>query len=126
MYLAKCCSISTSWKLIPLLIIAEHKALTDEIKASLDGEDLRVLYRPNETSLPHEIDRVVTGLYTKEANVQLKIHEMIPGDTVEDSSYVLVFGGKIVGKAKADPRKVFAFFRGLFEVVIEQVDSGVG
>ena len=87
-----------------------HKALVDDMKASLDGEDLRVFYRPNETSLPHEIDRVVTGLYTKEANVQFKIQEMIPGDTVEGSSYALVFGGKKVGKAKADPRKVFAFF----------------
>lgn len=35
---------------------------------------------------------------------------MIPGKTVEGSSYALVFGGENVGKARADPRKVLAFF----------------
>ena len=69
------------------------------MKVSLDGEELT-----------RSTVFVVTALYTKEANIQFKIQEIIPRDTVEDNSYAFVFGGKNVGKAKADPRKVFAFF----------------
>ena len=87
-----------------------HKALVDRKMASLDGEDLRVFYRPDEKSLPQEIARVVTGLYTTYTSVQFMIQKMIPGNTVDGSSYALVFGGSNVGKAKADPRKVFTFF----------------
>ena len=76
----------------------------------MDGKDLRVFYRPNVNSLPHEIDRVVTGLYTTQAYVHFRIQKPIPGNTVDGNSYALVFGGKTVGKAKADPRKVLAFF----------------
>ena len=91
-------------------VIVNHKALVDANKASLGGEDLRVYYQPNDNSLPREIDRVVTGLNTINATVQFRIQKMIPGNTVEGSSYALVFGGKNVGKAKADPRNVFTFF----------------
>lgn len=38
------------------------------------------------------------------------IQKAIPGSTVEGNSYALVFGGKNVGKAKDDPKKVFSFF----------------
>ena len=87
-----------------------HKALVDAKKTSLDGEDVRVFYRPNDNSLPYEIDRVVTDLYTTEAKVQFGIQKMIPGNTVEGSSYALVFGGNNAEKAMADPRNVFTFF----------------
>ena len=87
-----------------------HKALVDQTKASMDGEDLRVFYLPDKKSLPYEIDRVVKGLYTTEATLEFSTQKMIPGDTVEGSSYALVFGGRDVGKAKSDSKKVFAFF----------------
>lgn len=84
--------------------------MVDANKASSDGEDLRVYYKPSDDSLPREIDRVVTGLNTTKATVQFRIQKIITGNTVEGSSYALVFGGKNVGKAKADPRNVFTFF----------------
>ncbi|KAL9989405.1 hypothetical protein ACROYT_G003952 [Oculina patagonica] len=88
----------------------DHKALVDENKASSDGKDLRVFYLPDKKGLPYEIDRVVSGLYTTKAHVQFRIQKMIPSNTVDGSSYALVFGGRNVGKAKSDPKKVFAFF----------------
>lgn len=90
--------------------VVDHKALVDEKKASPDGKDLRVFYHSDKDSLPYEIDRVVTGLYTTEARIQFRIQKMIPSNTVDRSSYALVFAGGKAGKAKSDPKKVFAFF----------------
>ena len=69
-----------------------------------------MFYHPDKKRLPYEIDRVVTGLYTTEARVQFRIQKMIPSNTVDSRSYALVFGGKNVGNAKSNPKKVFAFF----------------
>ena len=97
-----------------------HKALVDRMMASLDGEDLRVFYRLDEKSLPHEIARVVTGLYTTNTTVQFMIQKMISGNTVDGSSYALVFGGSNVEKAKADPRKVSAFFKDFSNLTLKE------
>lgn len=97
-----------------------HKALVDQKKASADGEDLRVFYQHDVKSLPFEIDRVVTGLYTTEAHVQFRIQKFIPSNTVDGGSYALVFGRNNVGKAKADPKKVFAFFENFSNTTLNQ------
>ncbi|KAJ7360256.1 hypothetical protein OS493_016886 [Desmophyllum pertusum] len=88
-----------------ITIQVNHKALVDQKKASADGEDLRVFYQHDVKSLPLEIDRLVTGLYTTEAHVQFRIQKLIPSNTVDGGSYALVFGGNNVGKAKADQKK---------------------
>ena len=45
---------------------------------------------------------------------------MIPSNTVDDSSYALVFGGKGAGKARSDPKKVFAFFENFSNSTLDQ------
>jgi len=55
-----------------LLFSVNHKALVDEQKASLSGEDLRVFYLANESSLPVEIDRTISNVYTASTSVQFK------------------------------------------------------
>ena len=45
---------------------------------------------------------------------------MIPSNTVDGSSYALVFGGKGAGKAKSDPKKVFAFFDDFSNPTLDQ------
>lgn len=84
--------------------------MVDEKKASLDGEDFRVFYHADEESLPVEIDRVVSGLYTTSTTVQFRIQKMIPANTIDTKSYALVFGGKSFRRVKADRKKVFAFY----------------
>lgn len=106
--------------------VVDHKALVDEKKASPDGKDLRVFYHSDKDSLPYEIDRVVTGLHTTEARIQFRIQKMIPSNTVDRSSYALVFAGGKAGKAKSDPKKSIRFLRGFFKLEVEPVDSGVG
>lgn len=84
-----------------------------------DGEDLRVFYRPDKKSLPHEIDRVVTGLNTGNTTVNFMIQKKIPENTMDGSSYALVFGGRNVGKAKRNPKNVFAFFEDFSNSALE-------
>ena len=87
-----------------------HKALVDEQKASLSGEDLRVFYRANESSLPVEIDRIISNVYTASTSVQFRTQEAITANTIDAKSYALVFGGKPPHGVKADKKNVFAFF----------------
>lgn len=83
--------------------------MVDEKKTSKDGEDLRVFYLHDDESLPVEIDRIVTDLYTTSATIKFRTQRAIPANTVDTTSYALVFGGKSTDKAKADPKNVFLF-----------------
>ena len=105
---------------LKFLVLVNHKALVDEKKAFMDGKDLRVFYHPEKKSIPYEIDRLASGLYTTNARVQFRIQKMIPNNTVDGNSYALVFGGKNVRKAKSDPRKVFAFFEDFSNSTLKQ------
>ena len=69
-----------------------------------------MFYFSDKKRSPYEIDRVVTGLYTTEARVQFRVQRMIPSNTVDSTSYALVFAGEKAGNVKSDPKKVFAFF----------------
>ena len=51
-----------------------HKGLVDELKASLSGEDVGVFYRANESSLPVEIDRIISNVYTASTSVRSVQH----------------------------------------------------
>lgn len=86
-----------------------HKFLVDEKKTSKDGEDLRVFYLDDEESLPVEIDRIVTDLYTTSTTLQFKTQRVIPANKVDTKSYALVFGGKYTVKPKADPKNVLLY-----------------
>ena len=83
--------------------------MVDEKKTSKDGEDLRVFYLHDDESLPVEIDRIVTDLYTTSATIKFRTQRVIPANTVDTTSYAFVFGGKSTDKAKADPKNVFLF-----------------
>lgn len=98
----------------------DHKALVDEKKAFPDGKDLRVFYLSDKERSPYEIDRVVTGLNTTEARVQFRIQRMIPSNTVDSTSYALVFAGEKAGNVKSDPKKVFAFFEDFSDSTLKQ------
>ena len=87
-----------------------HKGLVDELKASLSGEDVGVFYRANESSLPVEIDRIISNVYTGNTSVQFRTQEAITANTIDANSYALVFGGKPAHGVKADKKNVFAFF----------------
>lgn len=92
-----------------LSFTVNHKVLVDEKKTSKDGEDLRVFYLVDDESLPVEIDRIVSDLYTTSATVKFRTQRVIPANTVDTISYALVFGGKSSEKAKANPKNVFLF-----------------
>ena len=98
-----------SFPLCLLLFTVNHKFLVDEKKTSKDGEDLRVFYLDDDESLPVEIDRTVTDLYSTSTIVKFRTQRVIPTNTVDTISYALVFGGKSTEKAKADPKHVFLF-----------------
>ena len=83
--------------------------MVDEKKTSKDGEDLRVFYLDDEESLPVEIDRIVTDLYTTSTTLQFKTQRVILANKVDTKSYALVFGGKSTVKPKADPKNVFLY-----------------
>lgn len=92
-----------------LSFTVNHKVLVDEKKTSKDGEDLHVFYLVDDESLPVEIDRIVSDLYTTSATVKFRTQRVIPANTVDTISYALVFGGKSSEKAKANPKNVFLF-----------------
>ena len=98
-----------SFPLFFLPFTVNHKFLVDEKKTTKDGEDLRVFYLHNDESLPVEIDRIITDLYTTSTTIKFRTQRVIPANTVDTTSYALVFGGKSTDKAKADPKNVFLF-----------------
>lgn len=94
---------------LPLLTV-NHKYLVDEKKTSKDGEDRRVFYLHDDGSLPVEIDRIVTDLYTNSTTIKFRTQRVLPTNTLGYTSYALDFGGKSTDKTKADPKNVLLFY----------------
>ena len=67
-----------------------HKGLVDELKVSLSGEDVGVFYRANESSLPVEIDRIISNVYIASTSVQFRTQEAIIANTIDAKSYAHV------------------------------------
>lgn len=88
----------------------DHRALVDQKRSEINGHDLRVFYLSSKGSLPVEIDRLLYKPNTKTTTIHFRIQKLIPAGGVDRKSYVLVFGGKYNKPAKADPRKIFAFY----------------
>ena len=68
------------------------------------------IYYHDNGQRPVQVDRVITGLGTKSATVQFRLQAPISANTVDDSSYSLVFGAAVSGSAMDNPDKVFAFY----------------
>ena len=58
---------------------------------------------------PAQIDRVLSGLGTKSATVQLRLQAPMSTNTVDDSSYLLVLGSAVSRSAMDNPDHVYAF-----------------
>ena len=74
-----------------------------------NGDDLQVYYHDN-GQRPVQVDRFISGLGTNSATVQFRLQAPISANTVDDSSYSLVFGAAVSGSAMDNPDKVFAFY----------------
>ena len=70
---------------------------------------MQVYYHDNGQH-PVQVDRVISGLGTKSATVQFRLQAPISANTVDDSSYLLVFGAAVSGSAMDNPDKVFALY----------------
>ena len=70
---------------------------------------MQVYYHDN-GQRPVQVDRVIRGLGNKFATVQFILQAPISANTVDDSSYSLVFGAAVSGSAMDNPDKVFVFY----------------
>ena len=86
-----------------------HRELIDRGLTRDNGDDLQVYYHDN-GQRPVQVDRVISGLGTKSATVQFRLQAPISANTVDDSSYSLVFGAAVSGSAMDNSDKVFAFY----------------
>ena len=86
-----------------------HRELIDRGLTRDNGDDLQVYYHDN-GQRPVQVDRVISGLGTKSATVQFRLQAPISANTVDDSSYSLVFGAAVSSSVMDNPDKVFAFY----------------
>ena len=86
-----------------------HRELIDRGLTRDNGDDFQVYYHDN-GQRPVQVDRVIRGLGTTSSIVQFRLQAPISANTVDDSSYSLVFGAAVSGSAMDNPDKVFAFY----------------
>ncbi|KAL9971504.1 hypothetical protein ACROYT_G017675 [Oculina patagonica] len=91
-----------------LSVPVNHRELIDRGLTRDNGDDLQVYYHANGQH-PAQIDRVISGLGTKSATVQIRLQAPMSTNTVDASSYSLVLGGAVSGSAMDNPDHVYAF-----------------
>ena len=89
-------------------LLVNHRELIDRGLSRDNGDDLQVYYHDNGQH-PFQIDRVVSGLGTKLATVQFRLQAPVSANTVDGSSYSIVFGAAASGSVMDNPDKVYAF-----------------
>ena len=92
-----------------LFFSVNHRELIDRGLTRDNGDDLHVHYHDN-GQRPVQVDRVISGLGTTTATVQFRLQAPISANTVDDSSYSLVFSAAVRGSAMDNSHKVFAFY----------------